>query len=315
MSVANWSRLLLLSLLWGTSFFFIEVALPAVAPFALAWGRVSLAAAVLALWHWRRLAFVLTKWRYYIVIAFFSNALPFSCFAWGQQFINSSMAGVLNSTTPLFAIVLVRLATGKRRRPLTWFGVFCGFSGAALLLLPGSAGGVGGISVTAGVIAGLTAAACYSIGAYWGNKWLSGSAPSENACGMLLFASLLLMPVVWFDGFLQPNAVWTAADAVVLPEAVFVPYPLLAIIGIGFFGTLCAYLLYFKLLANVGAVNTVLVTFLIPPIAALMGAFFLDEILTPTFFAGASLILFGLAAVDARLFDIVRAKWFGNKLN
>ncbi|MGI9337505.1 MAG: DMT family transporter [Gammaproteobacteria bacterium] len=310
MNTADWLRLSALSLLWGTSFFFVEVALGAAMPFAISWGRVSLAAVFLLLWHWRRLSSIVLRWRYYIVLAFFSNALPFSCFAWGQQFINSGMAGVLNSTTPLFAIVLVRLATGKRRRPLTWFGVFCGFFGAALLLLPGSGGGIGGISATAGAVACLVAAASYSIGAYWGNKWVRENAPSENACGMLLFASLLLLPVVVFGGFLQDGATWTAAGAENAAKA-FYPLPMLGLIGVGVLGTLFAYSLYFRLLANVGAVNTVLVTFLIPPISALLGAAFLDEVLTPTFFAGAAFILFGLAAVDGRLFDMARARLFG----
>lgn len=316
MNAKDWLRLGGLSLLWGTSFFFIEVALAAVMPFGISWGRVSLAAVVLVLWHWRRLALIVSRWRPYIVLAFFSNALPFSCFAWGQQFISSGMAGVLNSTTPLFAIVLVRLASGKRRRPLTWFGVFCGFSGAALLLLPGSGGGIGGISESAGVLACLTAAASYSIGAYWGNKWVSENAPAENACGLLLFASLLLLPVVIFGGFLHEGAIWIAdaETATSAPAAkAFYPLPMLAIIGVGLLGSLCAYLLYFRLLADVGAVNTVLVTFLIPPISALLGAVFLDELLTPVFFAGAGLILFGLAAVDARLFDLVRARLFGKR--
>lgn len=311
MNAANWLRLSALSMLWGTSFFFVELALMAVAPFAIAWGRVSLAAVFLVLWHWRRLSVIVVRWRYYVVLAFFSNALPFSCFAWGQQFINSAMAGVLNSTTPLFAIVLVRLASGKRRRPLTWFGVFCGFFGAALLLSPGSGGGIGGVSVSAGVLACLVAAASYSIGAYWGNKWVSENPPSENACGMLIFSSLLLLPIVVFGGFLQEGALWMAD--VEAGKKAFYPLPMFGIIGAGVLGTLIAYLLYFRLLANVGAVNTVLVTFLIPPISAMLGAVFLDEILTPTFFVGASLILLGLAAVDARLFDIARARLFGGR--
>ena len=311
MSANNWLRLGVLSLLWGTSFFFVEIALPAIAPVAIAWGRVSLAAAAFVIFLSARgkpLKFLAERWRAYIVLAFFGNALPFTLIAWGQQFVTSGLAGILNSTTPLFTIVLVRLATGKHQRKLTWFGVFCGFAGAAVLLMPGSGGENDGAGSFTGALACLTSSASYSVSAYLGNKWMSPYPPLENACGLLFFAALLLTPFVAAGGFLQPDAVWIATQATAQDIAAFYPSPMTGIIGVGFFGTFCAYLIYFRLLAEAGAVNTMLVTFLIPLVSVTLGVVFLGEILTATFFSGAALILLGLAAVDARLFDFARKR-------
>ncbi len=322
MNAADWLRLCLLALLWGTSFAFVEVALPAVAPFAIAWGRVALAAMFFALWfslRGRGLLFVARRWRAYLVMAFVGNAVPFSCFAWGQQFVGSGLAGVMNSTTPLFAIVLVRFADGVRRRRIVWFGVGLGFFGAAILLLPGAGGEEGdvdGAFAFAGALACLAAAVSYSFTAYWGNKWLSGNPPAENACGMLLFATLWLTPAMAIGGFLQPGATVAPQTVTLVTETLAIsavkegitlyPAPLWGLLGVGFFGTLCAYPVYFRLLADVGAVNTMLVTFLIPVVAAATAALLLDEKLTAAFFTGAAFILLGLAAVDARIFDFVR---------
>ena len=287
MSARDWSLLWALSLLWGMSFMFVEVALESVAPMTLVTIRVGGAAILLGValrLRGVRLAPALSRWRVYVWMGFLGNAFPFGCFAWGQQFVDSGMAGVLNSTTPLFTAVFAALVGLEKMRAARIFGALLGACGVAVMLSPSDSAGD---AAAAGALACVAAAASYGVVAILGKKKVAGFPPMENAFGQLTFATLLLLPLSLglespWEARIDAAAGWSLA-------------------GLAFFSTACAYILYFRLLASAGPTNAMLVTFLIPINAILLGALVLDESFGASFFAGAGLILAGLVFVDDKL--------------
>ena len=296
MSARDWSLLWALSLLWGMSFMFVEVALEAFRPLTLATLRVGGAAAVLALMLKARggsLRAALGRWRLYVLTAGLGSALPFSLFPWGQQFINSGMAGVLNSTTPLFTVMFAALAGEEKMRGGRIFGVALGAAGVAVLLAPG---GGGELSAAWGILACAAAAASYGVMYAFFRRRLSAFPSLENATGQLIFATLLLVPLAAvFEGSAMAETLAESAAAGTAMRAVG------ALAGLALLSTAAAYLVFFRLLASAGATNTSLVTFLIPLNATALGAWVLGERFGAEFFAGAGLIMAALVFADDRL--------------
>ena len=170
MSARDWSLLWALSLLWGMSFMFVEVALESVAPMTLVTIRVGGAAILLGValrLRGVRLAPALSRWRVYVWMGFLGNAFPFGCFAWGQQFVDSGMAGVLNSTTPLFTAVFAALVGLEKMRAARIFGALLGAGGVAVMLSPSDSAGD---AAAAGALACVAAAASYGVVAILGKK-------------------------------------------------------------------------------------------------------------------------------------------------
>lgn len=298
MSGRDWILLALLSLCWGASFFFVEIALTGFAPFALTIGRVGIAAvflgALLAA-HGVSLWAVLARWRLYAPIGFFASAFPFAAFAWGQQFIDSGLAGVLNATAPLFTLVFAAMIGEERATPARVGGVLLGLGGVAVLLSP--AADSSDARFFLGALAPIAAAFSYGIAVLWARRRAVEFAPAENAFGQLVFATAMLLPVVAIE---SAQSGFSLADP---PGAAWA-----AIFAIAFFSTHCAYLIYYRLIASAGAVNTMLVTFLIPTNAVALGALFLGETFDFAFFAGAGLIFTSLLVVDSRLRGAIWAR-------
>ena len=291
MSRSDWAILLILSVLWGGSFFFIGIAIHSVTPLTLVLLRVSLASAFL--WVWRlvrreplglsvKVAPALT------VLALFNNVLPFVLFAWAQRTIPSGLASILNATTPIWGVIVAHLFThDERMTPAKIVGVLLGFVGVAVMIGAELLGDLG--TDVLAQLACLFATLCYALAGVWGRRFRRiGVAPVGVATGSLTAAALVLVPLVLL--FEPP---WHATAPA--PEA------WAALMGLAFFCTALAYILYFKLLASAGATNSLLVTFLIPVTAILLGTFVLGEQLAPRHFAGMALIGLGLAAIDGRL--------------
>ena len=288
MAIADWIRLLILSVLWGGSFFFVEIAVADLPALSIVWARVSLAALVLgltltfsgiALPRGRRV------WAALALMGLLNNVLPFSLFVLAQGQITSSLAAVLNATTPLWTVLVAHLATTDERLTLPKLaGVACGVAGVAVMM----AGPVATADIRA-IGACLLAAMCYACAGVWGRRFRRlGLAPLSTAFGQVSAATLILLPVwLWVD---QP---WQMG----LPD----PDSAGALVGIAVLSTALAYLIYFQLLASAGATNLLLVTFLIPVSATLLGVFILGERLEPRHIAGFGLIACGLAAIDGRL--------------
>ena len=293
MSPRDWLLLALLSLLWGMSFMFMEVALESIQPVTLAALRVGGAALFLSLVFKLRggkLLPVLKRWKLYTITAALGSALPWALFPWGQQFINSGMASVLNSTTPLFTILFASMAGEEKMRGVRLLGILLGAAGVAVLLGPESQNGG---DAAKGIWACVIASASYGVMYSCFRRQVSQFPALENAAGQLIFATILLIPV---------------AAALENPMSTQLTIPSgLSLAGLTLLSTAAAYLILFRLLASAGATNTALVTFLIPVNATLLGAFVLGERFGPPFFIGAAMIMTALLFAD----DKLRAKIIG----
>jgi drug/metabolite transporter (DMT)-like permease len=288
----DWAILLFLSVLWGGSFFFIEIALKTVQPLTLVLIRVALAAAMLWVFLWwrrERLPMPPGAATAYLVLALLNNAIPFVMFAWAQEEITGGLASILNATTPIWGVLVAHLFTAdEKANPNKVIGVLLGFAGVAVLIGPGFLGQLGkGLWAQ---LACLAATLCYALAGVWARRFRRmGIEPTAVATGQLTAASIVMLPLVLL--FEPP---WLAAA----PSA----QAWLSLAALALFCTSLAYILYFRLLASAGATNSLLVTFLIPITAILLGALFLGEHMELRSFAGMALIAAGLAAIDGRLF-------------
>jgi drug/metabolite transporter (DMT)-like permease len=294
----EWAMLLALAVLWGGSFFFNGVAVRELPSFTLVWLRVACAAVTLMvalrlLGH--RMPMHGRIWLAFFGMGLLNNVLPFVLIVWGQHRIASGLASILNATTPLFTVLVAHVLTpDEKLTPLKGAGVIVGFVGAAVMIGPDALGGLGG-----GVLAQLAclaAAVSYAFAGIFGRRFKRmGVAPLATAAGQVSASTVLLLPIM-----LLVDRPWTLA----MPHAT----TWAAVLGVGLLSTALAYVLYFRILAAAGATNLLLVTFLIPVSAILLGALVLGEVLLPRHFFGMALIGIGLAAIDGRLFHLPRGK-------
>ncbi len=304
MTHTAWGVLLVLSILWGGSFFFVGLAAPHVPPVTIVLIRVALAA--LCLLPLAAMAFPLRRlpWRALMGMAVLNNVVPFLGIVWAQGRIPSGLAAILNATTPIFTLLIAHMLTDDER--LTWpkgAGILLGVAGVVTLMsdrLVGVASG-GPIGLLP-ILSCLAAALSYGFAGVYGRRFKRmGLPPVGTAFGQLACSTVLVLPVaLWLD---RP---WTKLSAAPLPGGEVIA----ALIGLAVFSTALGYLLFFRLLAAAGAVNAMLVTLLIPPTAIVLGTFVLGEQLTHGHFAGFALIALGLLTIDGRWlrwFTFVRA--------
>jgi len=289
MSLLDWSRLILLSVLWGGTFFLVEIALGDVGPFTIVLTRVALAAAVLAAYC--RIAGLGATWTPGLiaglaVMGLINNAIPFSLITWGQTHITGSLASIFNATTPLFTVAVAHLWPGAdKATALKLAGVAAGLAGVATLIGLGSLADLGGD--VPGEIACLGAALSYAVALVFARRFRAVH-PLVLSAGMLASATVFMLPL---------------AFALETPYRPFPPVSALAaMLALAVFAAAFAYYLYFSVLRSAGPTNASLVTFMIPASAILLGVAFLGEVVEPRHLAGLGLILLGLALVDGRLF-------------
>jgi drug/metabolite transporter (DMT)-like permease len=296
MGPAEWLLLLVLAMLWGGSFFFAKIALAELHPFTLVLGRVGLAALALNLAAYasgHRMPTAFGPWRAFLVMGALNNLLPFSLIFWGQTEIASSLAAILNATTPLFAVVLAHFLTRDERMTVERLsGVLLGVCGVVVMIGPEALAGLS-LHVLA-QIAVLAAALSYACAGIFGRRF-AGTPPLIAAAGQLTGTTLMMLPLA-----LLIDRPWT------LPAPTLGTWGALAALAL--LSTAAAYVIYFRILAAAGATNLLLVTFLIPPSALLLGATFLDERLDHGAFIGMALIALGLAAIDGRPLARLRAR-------
>ena len=288
MDARQWGLLLLLGGLWGGSFFLVEVALVGFGPLTVVAGRVALAAAALHAVV-RATGGGLPRdagtWATLAVMALLNNVVPFTLIVWGQTRITGSLASVLNATTPIFTVLIAHAATADERlRPGKLVGVGLGFLGALVVVGPSIVADLGGPAALA-QLAVLGAAASYACAGVWGRR-LRGHRPAAVAAGQLTCSAGLMVPLAWWVESVPAASPGLASAAALVTLAVL--------------STALAYVVYFRLLASAGATNLLLVTFLIPVAAVLLGASFLGERLSPADVAGIVLIGGGLMAIDGR---------------
>ena len=293
MSARVWLLVLALSVVWGGSFFFVEIALLALPPFTVVLCRVGLAALALLLLV-RLSGQAMPRepglWGAFLVMGALNNFIPFSLIVWGQVHIDSGLASILNATTPLFTVVLAHLVTSdERMTPNRLAGVVLGLLGVVVLMGPEALAGLGSAGLAQLAILG--AAASYAGASLYGRRFRH-LPPMVPAAGMLSASTLLVLPVA-----LVLERPWSLAPG---PEVVA------AVVGLALASTALAYYLYFRILTAAGSTNLMLVTFLIPVSAILLGTLALGERLEWTAFAGMGLIFAGLAAVDGRVLAWLR---------
>jgi drug/metabolite transporter (DMT)-like permease len=295
MATINWIRLAVLSLVWGGSFFFIEIALRGFSPLVLVAIRVSLAAAtLLAIAFFRRDRFPTNPkvWRGYFIMGLISNAVPFSLITWAQTQIPSSLAAILNAVVPLVTFLMAcRYAKDEELNGRKLSGVIVGFCGVAVLMLPTLSQGLSLYNM--GLLAVLVAVTCYAASAIYGKRF-TGTSAAVNAGAMLAFSAVVLWPLAFLIE--KPLSLSPGLESWV------------ALVALAELCSAFAYVLYFQVLKSAGATGLVLVTYLIPITATFLGVVFLNERLHPNTIAGVLVIFTGLVVVDGRLL-----KWLGRR--
>jgi len=291
MGRTEWAMLIALSVLWGGSFFFNAIAVRELPTLTIVALRVGVAA--LALWAWllatgERVPTDPALWRAFIGMGILNNIIPFGLIVWSQGRIPSGLASILNATTPLFTVLVAHVLTADERltaRKLS--GVAIGLAGAVVVVGPEALTTLG-LDAWA-QLACVGAAVSYACASVYGRRFRAmGVSPIATAAGQVTASTLVLLPVA-----LVIEQPWTGG----MPG----PETWAAIIGIGLLSTAAAYVLFFRILAASGAVNLMLVTFLIPVSAILLGSAVLGEALVARHFAGMALIGVGLACIDGRL--------------
>ena len=293
MRTKNFLLLLALAALWGPSFLFIKVTVEEIPPFTLVLGRVGPAALVLYLVLRRRgvrLPRFGPAWRHYGVMAFFGNALPFVMFSWGEQYIDSALAAILNGTTPLFTIALAHFfLADDRMTPAKLAGILLGFGGLALLIGPSLFGGVQ--ATTWGLLAVTVAAASYGVGIVYARKHLRGLPPLMAPTAQLLIATLYMLPL-----------------SLLIEQPFRLPAPSWPVIGswlaLSLLGTALAFVLYYRIIEQTSATYLSMVTYLVPVFGVIAGVVVLGETLGWNAYLGCGLILLGVMVVNGLLRSI-----------
>ncbi|CAM5770822.1 DMT family transporter [Bosea minatitlanensis] len=295
MGPLEWLLLIVLSILWGGSFFFNKLTVAEWPPFAVVQVRVGLAALALLLVvriAGQSMAVGRELWLAFFGMGLLNNLIPFSLFLWGQQQIASGLASILNATTPIFAVLVMHCSGNEKATGLKLGGVLAGLVGVAILMGPDAISGLG--SHLAAQLACILAAVSYAFSGLLGRRF-RGVSPLVAATGQLSASTLMMFPIVFV---LHPP--WT------------LPVPshqaVLALVGLALISTALAYLLFFRIMRTAGPSNVMLVTFLIPVSAILLGSGLLGEALLPRHFAGMAAIFVGLALIDGRLFRMARLR-------
>jgi drug/metabolite transporter (DMT)-like permease len=287
MTFKEWALLFLLSILWGGSFYFVEIVVAEMPPFTLVFGRVGIASAALIVYVYasgRRMPTSLRQWGPFAVMGILNSLVPYSLIAWGQIHIESGLASILNATTPLFSVVLTHFFSHEERiTPGRIGGVLLGLLGVIALIGPDALAGLGLHGL--GQLAVLAASFSYACSGIYGRR-LKELPPAVAAAGQITAVAVMVAPLAL--AFERP---WSLSPT---------PGAWAALLGLALLSTAIAYLIFFRILAAAGATNVMLVTFLIPISALFLGVRLLGERPGWTVFAGMGLIFIGLAAIDGR---------------
>jgi drug/metabolite transporter (DMT)-like permease len=292
----EWLLLVTLSVLWGGSFFFSKVALYELSPFTVVLARVGIAAVALnfvVIVTGHRMPFSLKIWGSFFVMGVLNNLIPFSLIFWGQTQISSSLASILNATTPLWAVLLAHFLTNDEKLTVSRLsGVILGFGGIVVMMGPDALAGLGTNVLAQTAVIGATVS--YAFAGIFGKRF-KGIPPFIIAAGQITSTTIMMIPIaLYFD---HP---WLLA----LPGLKTWG----ALFGLGLLSTSVAYVIYFRLLSTAGATNLLLVTFLIPVSALFLGMTLLSERLDFRHFIGMMFIGLGLAAIDGRPWALIRLR-------
>ena len=293
MGLVQWSMLLLLSMLWGGSYFFVEIALLEWSPLMIVAVRVLIATAVI--WGIVLIAGLpipqsRSAWIAFLAMGLLNNVFPFLLIVWGQKEIASGLAAILNAAAPIFSVIVAGI--WLKDEPVTrpkLLGAALGLIGVAVLIGPSALAGLNANLLAQ--LAVLGAALSYAFAGVYARRFPRMNVdPIVAAAGQLLMSSLVL--IVLALTFEAPGQLLQSSASVWM-----------AVIFMAVFSTALAYILYFRLLATAGATNAILVTLLIPVTAVLLGTIMLDERLQWGHVLGMIVIGLGLSVIDGRLWN------------
>jgi drug/metabolite transporter (DMT)-like permease len=276
MNAADAARLVTLAAIWGASFLFMRIAAPAIGPVATADVRMLIAGGTLAAYYaftgfdaqWRR------WWRYYLFIGALNSAAPFLLFGYAALDLSVGLMAVLNATSPMWGALLSALVLRERLSPGRIAGLILGVIGVALV------SGAEASTRWLAILAGLAAAFCYGLTGVVLRRWGRETTARGMAAGTQLMGGVLLVPLL----VLAPP-VWPSAQVV------------LAMLALGLVCGALAYVLYFRLIADIGATGALTVTYLIPIFGVLWGWLSLGEALSAPMIAGALVVIAGTVLV------------------
>lgn len=294
MSRASFARLGALAMAWGASFLLIKLALEGLSPMQIVVGRVSGGALVLwAILLLRRqpLPRGVRLWGHLAVLGVVANIVPFFLFGFGEERITSGLAGVLNGSTPLFTLLFALALLPEERLSLArGLGLALGLVGVVLVVGPWDTNPL--TSSVPGQLACLGASSCYAAAFVYTRRFVSGSGfpPVSLAAGQLGAAAVLL---------------WVAAPVLARGDVALTGTVVGAVAVLGGVGTGVAYLFYYRLIADAGATSTSMVTYLIPVVAVTLGVLVLAEPVGWNLFAGAAVVILGVALAEGRLRRVV----------
>ncbi|MGC1211793.1 MAG: DMT family transporter [Micromonospora sp.] len=276
-----WMRVGVLALLWGSTFLWIELALDALTPVQVTLSRCVLGAAALlvaCLGSGRRLPRSGAIWGRLVVAAFFCNALPFAMFSFGQQTIDSGVAGVLNATTPLWSLLIgVLLRSERGLRPVRLAGLLLGFAGVVVIFAPWRTTG----PVGWGALAIVAAASSYAVGfAYLDRNLVGTGIPTISLSAAQLIAATGLTALTLPAGGLAPIEIG--------------PKALIAVVILGVVATGITFHLTYRIITAEGATNAATVGYLLPVVSVALGAVVLDEEVSLRTATGMVVVLIGV---------------------
>lgn len=295
MTMKEWGMLITLSILWGGSFVTAKIAIAQYQPLGLVFWRVFPAAIVLAIYILmtnKEFPKGLKQWKALFGMSLLNNIIPMSLIFLGLAELASNIVAVLNATTPLFTVLVMHfLSEDEKATPLKLIGIIIGFIGVAVLL-----GITGMIGTPLAIAACLGAALSYGFSGFWGKRFKTMDIPPASiAFGQLTVSSVILggISLIFIPEtftFPQTSAIFWSITALTL------------------LGTAAAYILFFSILNSAGATNIMLVTFLIPVSAFVMGWMILNETVTLRHITGVMLIGLGLAVIDGRPIKFLERK-------
>ncbi len=281
----NLILLFILGAIWGTSFLFIKIVVNEIGPMTLVAGRLGLAALLMwAILWFRKVPLPRGRriWTTYAVIGLINGALPFSLISWGEQYIPSGWAALLQATLPIFTILLAHLLTQDDR--LTWgkaLGGALGFCGVGLLMWPevrqGSSASVWGMLAIVG------SSLCYALASIFARRRLAGQNPMASAAGQFTMGFAYVLPLAFLlEQPLQIAPSWKALGSWV---------------ALAVMGTVIAYVIYYTLLDRTSATFTTMVTYIVPINGLILGALVLGEHLSPMLLISLGTVLSGVLLV------------------
>ncbi|MDP4524188.1 DMT family transporter [Bacillus halotolerans] len=282
MSFKQFSILLLLASLFGASFLFIKIASPSLGPLFLIESRVGIAAISLIIFArlLKQKIEIKYKWKELMILGAINAAIPFVLIAYAELNISASLAAIINSTTPLFSVIISILWLKEGKNMRTFLGIIMGCIGVGILV--GWSPIQLNVKVILSIVAISLAALFYGIGGVYSKRAFQDMKSFDLATGQQLGASIVLLPFALLD---MPNKLPSIGVTI-------------SVLGLAIFSTSVAYLLYFYLIKNIGPTKTVSVTLLVPIFGIIWGVLFLDERTTLSTYIGLSVVLMSILLVS-----------------